>query len=97
MARARRGFRNAGISIRSPEKSRPGSGWESLTPAERAVARLIEQGLSNTEIAEQRVVSRRTVETHVSHVLAKLGLKSRSDLILHAARRGRIPIQRGSA
>lgn len=89
--RARADFRAAGIRVRQPVRSRPVLGWEALTPAERVIAGLVEQGLSNGEIARQRTVSRRTVETHVSHILAKLELRSRSDLIMAAARLGRIP------
>ena len=86
-ARARAAFRQAGIRVREPARSRPRSGWEALTPAEQVVARYVEQGLTNGDIADELVVSRRTVESHVSHVLAKLGLRSRADLILAAARR----------
>lgn len=69
------------------------SGWDALTRTERTVADYVEQGLSNREIAGAMVVSRRTVETHVSHVLAKLGLRSRAELVLAAAQRARIPEQ----
>jgi DNA-binding CsgD family transcriptional regulator/tetratricopeptide (TPR) repeat protein len=96
-ARARAALRRAGLRIRDSEPSRPRSGWESLTPAEEVIARLVVQGMTNSEIARQRVVSRRTVETHVSHILSKLELRSRSDLILAAARLGRIPTQREPA
>ena len=86
-ARARAAFRQAGIRVREPGRSRPRTGWEALTPAEQVVARYVEQGLTNGDIADELVLSRRTVESHVSHVLAKLGLRSRADLILAAARR----------
>ncbi|MFD6896198.1 LuxR C-terminal-related transcriptional regulator [Rhodococcus sp. NPDC060086] len=55
-------------------------GWESLTVAEKRVARLVGQGLSGPQIAARLGVSPRTVQTHVSHALAKLGLHSRVGL-----------------
>jgi DNA-binding NarL/FixJ family response regulator len=51
-----------------------------LTRREWDVASLVARGLSNRQIAEQLVVSQRTVDTHVSHVLRKLGLGSRAQL-----------------
>ncbi|CAN5144708.1 AAA family ATPase [soil metagenome] len=51
-----------------------------MTPREREVATLVADGLSNRQIATRLFVSERTVETHVSHVLAKLGGKSRVDI-----------------
>lgn len=92
-ARARAAFRRSGIRVREPARGQARSGWEALTPAEQVVARYVEQGLSNADIADELVISRRTVESHVSHILAKLDLRSRSDLILAAVRRGRIPSQ----
>jgi DNA-binding CsgD family transcriptional regulator len=56
------------------------SGLEALTPAEHRVALLAAQGLSNREIAQQLYVTRRTVETHLTHVFQKLGLSTRADL-----------------
>lgn len=61
-------------------QSRPDHGLASLTPAERAVARRAADGLSNPEIAEQLVITRATVKTHLSHVYAKLGISRRSEL-----------------
>lgn len=89
-ARARAAFRRAGIRVlREHPQERPSRvGWEALTPAEQVVAQFVERGLSNSDISDELVVSRRTVESHVSHILAKLGLRSRGDLILAAARLG---------
>jgi DNA-binding CsgD family transcriptional regulator len=56
------------------------AGWERATPAEREVVRHVVQGLSNRETGERLFVSARTVETHLSHVYAKLGISSRVEL-----------------
>jgi predicted ATPase/DNA-binding CsgD family transcriptional regulator len=53
---------------------------DGLTGREREVAMLIGQGKSNIEIATELVVSKRTVETHVSHILSKLGLSNRAQV-----------------
>ncbi|MCC8250348.1 ATP-binding protein [Saccharothrix luteola] len=55
-------------------------GWESLTPMELKVTELVVSGLSNRQIGERLFLSGRTVATHVSHVLAKLGVRSRTDI-----------------
>ena len=68
------------------ERKRPASGWASLTPAERDVARLICEGLANKEIAMRLFVSPRTVQAHLSHIYAKLGITSRVQLVQEAAR-----------
>ncbi|MCW3034689.1 MAG: putative LuxR family transcriptional regulator [Actinobacteria bacterium] len=65
------------------DRSKPGSGsagWESLTKAEVKMADMVAKGLSNPEIARRLFISRRTVQTHVSHALEKLGLSSRVEL-----------------
>lgn len=62
------------------------TGWDSLTPTETKVAGMVTEGLSNPEIANKLVVSRRTIETHVASILRKLGARSRIDLIREAAR-----------
>ncbi|HEX2273901.1 MAG TPA: AAA family ATPase [Acidimicrobiales bacterium] len=66
---------------------RAASGWGSLTPTEVRIARLAAEGLTNREIGERLFVSRRTVETHLSHTFAKLGLSSRAQLAAEVARR----------
>jgi DNA-binding CsgD family transcriptional regulator len=68
-------------------RRRPQSGWEALTDTELKVVRLVAERLTNPEIAERMFISRRTVQTHVSHALAKLGVASRRDLAAEAARR----------
>jgi DNA-binding CsgD family transcriptional regulator len=61
------------------------SGWGSLTPAELDVVRLVREGLSNKDIGVRIFISPRTVQTHLTHVYAKLGLTSRLQLIQEAA------------
>jgi DNA-binding NarL/FixJ family response regulator len=59
-----------------------------LTPREREILVLVAQGKSNREIADSLVISERTARTHVSNVLAKLGLASRTQAALWAVREG---------
>ena len=68
------------------ERKRPASGWKSLTPTELDVVRLLTEGLPNKDIATRLFISPRTVETHLTHVYAKLGLASRVQLAQEAAR-----------
>ncbi|HMJ74586.1 MAG TPA: LuxR C-terminal-related transcriptional regulator, partial [Iamia sp.] len=70
---------------RAGDGSRPVTGWGSLTAAERRVADLVADGLSNPEIAGHLFVSRETVKGHVSSTLRKLGASSRVHLALIAA------------
>jgi DNA-binding CsgD family transcriptional regulator len=53
---------------------------EGLTPAERRVAVLVAEGRTNREVAAALLLAERTVETHLSHVYAKLGVRSRAEL-----------------
>lgn len=71
-------------SSRTGEKERFGG----LTPREREVAGLVARGLSNREIADALVLGERTVETHVGHILAKLGFGSRAQIAAWAVEAG---------
>lgn len=59
-----------------------------LSPRETEIARLVGAGLTNRQIGERAHISERTVETHVQHVLAKLGFSGRSQIAAWVARRG---------
>jgi DNA-binding CsgD family transcriptional regulator len=61
-------------------RNRPPAGWESLTPTELDVVRLVRDGLSNPEIAAQLYVSRSTVKAHLAHIYAKVGVANRTEL-----------------
>lgn len=65
-----------------------GNTVDPLTEREVEVLRLVAQGRSNQEIASQLVISEATVRTHVSHVLGKLHLASRTQAALYALREG---------
>jgi predicted ATPase/DNA-binding CsgD family transcriptional regulator len=69
------------------ERKRPPSGWASLTPTELDVVRLVGEGLGNKDICARLFISPRTVQTHLTHVYAKLGLTSRLQLAQEAGRR----------
>jgi DNA-binding CsgD family transcriptional regulator len=81
-------FRGYGIR-RGPHSKhrRAQSGWDALTDAELKVAAFVEEGLSNPEIAARLMLSRRTVATHVSHILKKLDVATRTDIARESALR----------
>lgn len=69
----------------------PPTGLAALTARERTVLALVARGLSNRQIAAELYISDRTARTHVSHVLTKLQLSSRTQAALVAIREGLIP------
>lgn len=80
-AKLRAAQRASGVSRGTRgRRNRPSTGWDSLTDTEHGVVRLVADGLTNRQIGERLFVSRRTVETHVSHVFGKLGVRSRVEL-----------------
>ena len=88
VARLQATFRAHGIR-RGPHAKhrRARSGWDSLTATEIKIAAFVEEGLSNPEIAARLLLSRRTVATHVSHILKKLDVHSRTDIAREATLR----------
>lgn len=69
-------------------RGRPANGWESLTPTELDVVRLVGEGLPNKDIAARLFISPRTVQSHLTHVYTKLAVSSRVQLAREAARHG---------
>lgn len=62
--------------------------FERLTDREREVLQLAAEGLNNPQIAEKLSLSPRTVEMHRAHLMQKLGLKTQTDLVKYALKRG---------
>jgi DNA-binding NarL/FixJ family response regulator len=76
----------AGSLVRSRARPAAVSGLEALTPREREVLAQVAEGRSNREIARLLRMSEKTVKTHVSSVLAKLGVADRTQAALYAVR-----------
>jgi len=70
--------------VRTPEVA----SVEALTEREDEVLRLIARGMANKEIARELVIGEKTVKTHVSNILQKLGVQSRTQAALYAAQNG---------
>jgi DNA-binding CsgD family transcriptional regulator/tetratricopeptide (TPR) repeat protein len=77
------GIRHSAAGRRGP---RAVSGWEALTPTEVKVAALLARGDSTSDIARGMFLSRRTVQTYISRILAKLGATSRVEIVREALR-----------
>lgn len=73
--------------VRAPESP------EALTERETDVLRLLAQGKANKEIAVALAIGEKTVKTHVSNILSKLGVQSRTQAALYAAQIGLTPLQ----
>lgn len=67
--------------------------YETLTAREREVLYLVAEGHTNAEIADRLFISRRTVETHRANLMRKLDLRTQTDLISYALRRGIVPME----
>jgi len=73
------------------------SAFLALTEREREVLGLVAQGFTNQEIADRLVVSVKTVETHRAHIMSKLGLQTRAELVRYALREGYLTAEAGGA
>jgi DNA-binding NarL/FixJ family response regulator len=62
---------------------------DKLSAREREVAEWIAQGISNADIAARMVVSKRTIEKHIAHILDKLGLENRAQIVRWVFENGR--------
>ena len=82
-------FLDAAVTRRLTQEMRaPRTGLGVLTAREKEVLVLIAEGRSNKDIAEHLVISERTARTHVSHLLTKMGLTSRTQAALLAVKEG---------
>jgi DNA-binding NarL/FixJ family response regulator len=70
--------------VRTPEVATP----DTLTERENDVLKLLAQGKANKEIARDLIIGEKTVKTHVSNILLKLGVQSRTQAALYAAQNG---------
>jgi DNA-binding CsgD family transcriptional regulator len=86
-ARVRGRLRQLGVRRRVVSHAGPRTGWAALTPAELQVARLVTQGKTNRETAEQLFVSPHTVNAHLRRIFEKTGVRSRVELTRAAAKR----------
>ena len=78
-ATAARDLRRQGRRVTARQRrGAPGEDLERLSGREREVAELVALGRTNREIAAELFLSEKTIETHLSHVFAKLGVKSRA-------------------
>jgi NarL family two-component system response regulator LiaR len=71
-----------------PTKPKPAANQEALSEREVEVLRLVARGYSNQMIADELVISPKTAKTHVSNILSKLGLASRTQAAVYALREG---------
>jgi DNA-binding NarL/FixJ family response regulator len=79
------GYVLKGYLDRSTREEEP---FDGLTEREREVLKLVAEGYSGTEIAEQLVISPKTVDTYRERIMQKLGLRHRYELVRYALRKG---------
>ena len=77
VGRVRSRLRDHGVRRRLVARERPDTGWGAMTDSELAVARLVVQGMTNREVAEQLFVSPHTVSSHLRSIFVKLDINSR--------------------
>ena len=82
--------RLVGDYVRRLRRGEAGDSYDTLTEREKDVLMLLAEGHTNQEIATQLVISPSTVETHRTHIMEKLGLRNRTDLVKYAIRHGLI-------
>lgn len=75
------------------QSSRVEDVYDTLTTREREVFQLAAEGLTNIAIAERLFISARTVEIHRANLLRKMGMKTQTDMIRYALRRGMLPME----
>jgi DNA-binding CsgD family transcriptional regulator len=68
------------------KRKRPATGWAALTATEARVAALAAEGQTNAQVGEQLFMSRHTVDSHLRHIYAKLGVSTRAELATRVAR-----------
>lgn len=78
--RVRNRLRDLGVRRRVVSSEQPETGWAALTQSERRVARLVAQGLTNRDVAQELYVSPNTVGSHLRQVFSKLEVNSRVEL-----------------
>ena len=62
--------------------------YDALTEREREILKLVAEGYTNNQIGERLFISPKTVDTHRTHIMDKLNLHSRAELVKYAMRRG---------
>jgi DNA-binding NarL/FixJ family response regulator len=91
-ARIRRSLRRSGSLETRNHRSRRRAADPGLSPREHEILAMLADGLSQPEIAQQLVISSKTVATHIQRILAKLGAHSRTQALAHAYRLGLVAV-----
>jgi DNA-binding CsgD family transcriptional regulator len=86
-ARVRRLLRDRGVQRAGAQPDPAAARWPELTASEFAVVRLVIQGATDREVAQQLYISAHTVNSHLRHIFAKLGIRSRVELAHQAGQR----------
>jgi DNA-binding CsgD family transcriptional regulator len=96
-ARVRRLLRERGVQRAGGRPGPAAAQWPELTASELAVVRLVTQGATDREVAQRLYISAHTVNSHLRHVFAKLGIRSRVELARLAGERQAELIPRGAS